>query len=406
MHKHYRLLSVLVLVLVTACSSSEQRDPAAILGQSWAQVEERGRNQPVTLMMWLGDPFINDYMNKYVKPEVRKRYGIDLQMSAGQGTQVVQTIVAEREAGQPSQIDMAWINGETFYQLRQIDGLLGPITDKMPNAQYVDLANPYIGTDFQQPVAGMEAPWGNVQLAVIYDEKTVPNPPRSFAELPAYMKAHPGQLTIPNEFTGMTLLKSWMIALSGDPKLFTGAFREEVYSKWSVELWKQINALKPYMWKQGATFPEQLSTLHQLFANGEVAFTFSDNDAEVDNKVNLGFFPKTARAYVPAPGTIRNSHYLGVVKGAQHPEAAMLVVNFLMSPEAQLKKMDPNVWGDHTVLDFAKLPADYRAKFENLPTRRYAPKRATIEDRAFPEPAPEYMTRLFKDFRTHVIEAK
>lgn len=354
--------------------------------------------------MWLGDPYINDYMNKYVKPAVKKRYGIDLQTSAGQGAQIVQTLVAERDAGQPSQIDMAWINGETFYQLRQIDGLLGPVTDKMPNARYIDFSNPFIGTDFQQPVAGMECPWGNVQLAVIYDAQKAPNPPTSFADFPAYVKAHPGQLTIPNEFTGMTLLKSWMIALSGDPNLFQGKFREDVYTKWSGELWKQINALKPYFWKQGQTFPEQLSTLHQLFANGEVAFTFSNNDAEVDNKVNLGFFPKTARAYVPAPGTIQNSHYMGIVKRAQHPEAAMLVANFLMSPEAQLKKMDPNVWGDHTVLDLKKLPAFYRAKFENLPTRRYAPKRDAIQGMAFQEPAPEYMTRLYKDFRRYVIE--
>lgn len=405
MRKNIQVVVILLFVL-SACSSAEQRDPAAILNQSWAQIEERGKGQPVTLMMWLGDPFINDYVNKYVKPEVKKRYGIDLQTSAAQGAQMVQTIVAERDAGRPSQVDMAWINGETFYQLRQVDGLLGPITDKMPNAKYIDFMNPYIGMDFQQPVAGMEAPWGNVQLAIIYDAKTVPNPPRSFAELPTYVKAHPGQMTIPNEFTGMTLLKSWMIALSGDPKLFQGKFREDVYTKWSGELWKQVNALKPYFWKKGATFPEQLSTLHQLFANGEVAFTFSNNDAEVDNKVNLGFFPKTARAYVPMPGTIRNSHYMGIIKHAQHPEAAMLVANFLMSPEAQLKKMDPNVWGDHTVLDVAKLPADYRAKFENLPTRRYAPKRADIENLAFQEPAPEYMTRLYKDFRAKVIEGR
>ena len=401
-----RLLFSLLLVTAVACSSPKQRDSAAILNQSWAQIEEKGRNQPVTLLMWLGDPYINDYINKYVKPTVKKRYGIDLQTSAAQGGQIVQTLVAERDAGQPSQIDMAWINGETFYQLRQVNGLLGPVTDKMPNARYIDFSNPYIGTDFQQPVAGMECPWGNVQLAVIYDSKTVPNPPRSFAELPAYVKAHPGQMTIPTEFTGMTLLKSWMIALSGDPKLFQGKFREDVYKKWSAELWKQVIAMKPYLWKKGATFPEQLSTLHQLFANGEVAFTFSDNDAEVDNKVNLGFFPETARAYVPLPGTIQNSHYMGIIQTAQHPEAAMLVANFLISPEAQLKKMDPNVWGDHTVLSIKKLPAAYRSQFENLPTRRYAPKREEIQGRAFQEPAPEYMSRIAKDFRTYVIEGR
>ena len=120
--------------------------------------------------------------------------------------------------------------------------------------------------------------------------------------------------------------------------------------------------------------------------------------------MNQGVFPATTRAYVPAPGTIRKSHYLGVVCGSQHPEAALLVINFLISPEAQLKKMDPDVWGDHTVLDLAALPAAQRRQFEQLPSRHYAPKRATLQHLALAEPDPEYMTRLFKDFRTHVIE--
>ena len=397
-------LFLVATTLVVGCQSA-QRDPKTVLAQSWAQIETAGRNQPVSMMMWLGDPFINDYVNKYVRPEVKKRYGIELQIASGQGGGLVQTLMAEQQASQPSEVDLAWINGETFYQLRQIDGLLGPYTQLLPNSRFVDTENPFINTDFQQPVGGMESPWGNVQLAFIYDSARIQTPPGSFADLPAFVKAHPGQFTIPNEFTGMTILKSWMIALSGDPALFRGKFNEAVYTRWSGELWRQLNAMKPYLWKRGRTFPEQLAPLHQLFANGEVAFTFSNNDAEVDNKVNLGFFPKTARAYVPMPGTIQNSHYLGVVKHAKHPEAAMLVVNFLISPEAQLKKMNPDVWGDHTVLAMRKVPADWRQKFETLPTRRYAPKREAIQAKAIQEPAPEYMTRLAKDFRTHVIES-
>ena len=390
--------------LLGGCGTEPARTPRQILAQSWPQLEAKGKNQPVTLVMWQGDPLINQYMTTYVKPEVQRRYGIELQLVAGQGAQLVQTLAAEQQADQPSEADMVWINGETFYQLRQVNALLGPFVAKLPNARLLDLQNPFINTDFQQPIAGLECPWGNVQFTIIYDSARVAQPPRSFAELPAYLKAHPGQFTIPNEFTGMTLLKSWMIALSGNPALFRGKFDEAVYRKWSGELWRTVNASKPYFWKQGQTFPEQLAPLHQLFANGEVAFTFSNNDAEVDNKVNQKVFPATARAYVPLPGTIQNSHYLGVVRGAQHPEAAMLVINFLISPEAQLKKMDPDVWGDHTVLNLAALPPAQRQQFERLPSRRYAPRRAAIQGRALPEPAPEYMTRLFKDFRTYVIE--
>ncbi len=390
--------------ILTGCNAEKQRTPQQILAQTWPQVEAQGRGQAVNMVMWMGDPLINRYMSAYVKPEVKRRFGIDLQIAAGQGAGLVQTLAAEQQAGQPSEADLVWINGETFYQLRQVDALLGPYVGKLPNAPLLDLQNPFINTDFQQPIAGMECPWGNVQFNFIYDSARVARPPRSFAELPAFVQAHPGQFTIPNEFTGMTLLKSWMMALSGDPKLFRGKFDAAVYRKWSGALWRQINASKPYFWKQGQTFPEQLAPLHQLFANGEVAFTFSNNDAEVDNKVNQQVFPATARAYVPLPGTIQNSHYLGIVRHARHPEAALLVVNFLISPEAQLKKMDPDVWGDHTVLNLGALPAAQRQAFARLPTRRYAPRRAAIQGRALPEPDPEYMTRLFKDFRTYVIE--
>ncbi|RFP66374.1 ABC transporter substrate-binding protein [Hymenobacter lapidiphilus] len=394
-----------ILALLAGCNSGEQtKTPEQTLAQTWPKIEAAGKGQPVSMLMWMGDPLINKYMQTYVKPELQRRYGIELQIAASQGAQLVQTLAAEQQAGQPSEADMVWINGETFYQLRQVNALLGPFVDKLPNAPLLDLENPFINTDFQQPVAGMEAPWGNVQFNFIYDSARVVNPPKSFAELPAFVRAHPGQFTIPNEFTGMTLLKSWMIALSGDPKLFQGKFDEAVYNKWSGELWKTINQSKPYFWKEGRTFPEQLAPLHQLFANGEVAFTFSNNDAEVDNKVNQKVFPATARAYVPAPGTIRNSHYLGVVRGAQHPEAAMLVINFLISPEAQLKKMDPNVWGDHTVLNLAALTPQQRQQFQQLPSRRYAPRRENLQNLALMEPDPEYMTRLFKDFRTEVIE--
>ena len=393
------------LILLAGCGADRARAPQSVLGQSWAQIEARGRNQPVSMLMWMGDPLINRYMSAYVKPELKRRYGIDLQLGAGQGAGLVQTLAAEQQAGQASEADVVWINGETFYQLRQVNALLGPFVDKLPNARYLDLQNPFINTDFQQPVAGMECPWGNVQLIFIYDSSKVARPPRSFAELPAFVKAHPGQFTIPNEFTGMTVLKSWMMALSGNPQLFQGKFSEALYQRWSGALWRQLNASRRYFWKQGQTFPEQLAPLHQLFANGEVAFTFSNNDAEVDNKVNQGVFPATARAYVPRPGTIQNSHYLGVVRGSQHPEAALLVLNFLISPAAQLKKMDPNVWGDHTVLRLAALPAAQRQQFEQLPSRRYAPRRGQLQPLALPEPDPEYMTRLFQDFRTHVIEA-
>ncbi|MEO5930608.1 MAG: hypothetical protein ABIR47_11800 [Candidatus Kapaibacterium sp.] len=95
---------------------------------------------------------------------------------------------------------------------------------------------------------------------------------------------------------------------------------------------------------------------------------------------------------------------MGIAKHSAHPEGAMVVVNFLISPEAQLRKLDPNIWGDGTVLDVSKLPEEWRARFAAVPGRRYAPPRSAIQSKALMELAPEYMIRLSDDFRKNVIE--
>ena len=121
-----RLLPFLAAVaLLDGCSSDKLREPQQILAQTWPQVEAAGRNQPVSMVMWQGDPLINRYMSGYVKPELKRRYGIDLQISAGQGAGLVQILAAEQQANQASEADLLWINGETFYQLRQVNALLG-----------------------------------------------------------------------------------------------------------------------------------------------------------------------------------------------------------------------------------------------------------------------------------------
>ena len=356
------------------------------------------------MMMWMGDPFINNYMNGYVVPKIKSQYNIDLEIVSGQGTQIVSTLMSELESGRnSSQIDMIWLNGETFFQLQQIDALFGPFTQKLPNIKYVDLDNPFIGIDFQQPVNGYEAPWGNVQLAFIYNSGKIDSPPQSLDDLNEWVRENPGRFTIPTEFTGMTVLKSMMISMAEDPDLFKGEFDAAVYNQYSSRLWDYINEMKPYFWREGKTFPNSIAQMHQLFANAELWFTISNNDSEVDNKILQGLFPDNSRAYVPDFGTIRNTHYLGIPSLDSNKAAAMAVINFLLSPEAQFEKMKPDVWGDGTILDINKLPENWQQKFSDIPGRTNSPPREQIREKAFMEPAPEYMIRIFEDFRTYVV---
>ena len=356
-------------------------------------------------MMWQGDPLINTYMKNFVVPTVKNKYGIDLEIVPGQGNQIVSTLISELEAdAETSQLDMMWINGETFYQLRKIKALYGPFVDRIPNNKYINWDSPFIRFDFQQEVDGYECPWGNVQLAIIYNSEYVENPPETLQELENWVKSNPGKFTIGNDFTGMTLLKSWLTFFAGGPEKIKGEFNEEVYRQSSEKLWAYINRIKPYFWNSGETFPSSVAQMHQLFANGEIWFTMSNNDSEVDNKINQGLFSESSRAYVPTYGTIQNSHYLGIAARSDNKAAAMVVINYMISPEAQYQKMKPDVWGDHTILDIDRLPQEWKVKFNEIPGRKYAPQRSEIQESALMEPAPEYMIRLFSDFRTEVME--
>lgn len=404
-----RLLPIAALLAVLPGACNDGGRPAAtgtdFKTASWEEIENAARGETVTLAMWQGDPFINAYMKDYITPLVKSSYDVNLRIVGVQGSDIVSTLMTEMEAKKDqSEYDMMWINGETFYQLRQIDALYGPFVEKLPNARYVDMSNRFINTDFQQKIDGYESPWGNVQLAIIYDTTRTPNPPRDMSELETYVKAHPGTFTFDNSFTGMTFLKSLLIQIAGGEKELAGPFDETKYRTYTARLWDYINRIKPYFWKDGKTFPSGVAPLHQMFANGEVDFTMSNNDGEVDNKILQGVFPNTARAYVLDGGTIQNSHYMGIARRSGHVAAAMVVANALLSPEAQLHKLDPNVWGDGTVLDISRLPAEWQEKFRTLPGRRFAPPRSEIQKKALMELAPEYMIRLYDDFRHNVIE--
>jgi len=398
------LLGIALCLGLAACAREPPSAWADPKPADWPRIAAAARGQAVTMVMWQGDPAVNAYMRNYVVPHIRQEDGITLNLVPGQGDMIVSALMTEAEAGRSaSAFDLVWINGETFYQLRRIHALYGPFTQALPNRNYIDWHNPFIAVDFQQPLQGYECPWGNVQLLLITDLRRVPAPPSDPQALSAWIHAHPGRFTFDTAFTGMGFLKSLMYAFAVRPDALAGPFDQKSYQHLRDDLFAWIDSVRPDLWHHGETFPASTAQLHQLFANGEVDFTMSYNDGEVDNRIASGLFPPTAVAFVLRTGTLQNSHYLGIVDRSSRKAAAMVVANFLISPEAQLRKLDPAVWGDGTVLDVSKLPEAWRRRFASAGARVHAPRRAAIERYARAEPSPQLMIELSRDFRQRFL---
>ncbi|MGH7518047.1 MAG: ABC transporter substrate-binding protein [Gemmatimonadales bacterium] len=388
-------------MLLAGCSG-ETKAAVDAKSLSWEQVQAHARGTTVTWRMWRGDPSINAYVDRWVAPRLVERYGIALRTIEGQGPEIVNQLLLEHEAGAAAGADLVWINGETFHNLRKANLLYGPWAHRLPNAAYVDSASPTILRDFEQATAGYESPWGTVQFALIYDSARTPRPPATVADLARWIERHPGRFTHDQGFTGMAFLKVLLYALNGGVASFQGGFDEDRYRDGSGRLWSWLDSLRADLWRAGIAYPPGVAELHRLFANGEVDFSMSMNQNEVATKVRQGIFPATARALLLRDGTIANSHYLAIPGNAANPAGAMIVADFLLSPEAQLEKLKPDVWADGTVLAVERMPPEWAARFRSMEADPLALPHDSLARYARPEVAPEYHERLAADWRTRI----
>jgi putative spermidine/putrescine transport system substrate-binding protein len=397
-------LAVGLLTVALACRPSGSPPSASartLAAGSWDTVVAQARGTSLVWRMWRGDPAINAYVDAWVAPRMRSEYGIDVQAVEGYGPELVNALATEREArtGRPGTTSLVWINGETFAQLRSEDLLDGPWAHGLPNATLVDTTSAIISRDFEQDPAGYESPWGMVQFALIYDASRTPTPPTSIAALASWIQTHPGRFTHDQQFTGMTFLKSVMYGLAGGVQAFQGGFDEERYRQGRDRLFNWLAPLRPFLWRNGDTYPPDVAAMHRLFANGEIDFTMSNNQNEVVTKIRQKVFPPEARALVLEEGTIANAHYVGIPINAPNAAGAMVLANFLLSPEAQLEKQRGDVWGDGTVLDVTRLPTPWPSRFEAVARDAASLPREHLASRARPEVHPRYHARLLEDWR-------
>lgn len=400
------------LLVLAACARRDAtptgaRDVAALASLPWDSVVARARGTTVVWRMWRGDPSINAYVDGWLAPRLAERYGITLQAVDGQGAEIINALVTEREAGTTSgKASLLWINGETFAGLRAEGLLAGPWAGRLPNARYVDSSSAIIARDFEQDPQGYESPWGTVTFALIHDTLRTPVPPRTVAELAAWIRAHPQRFTHDQGFTGATFLNGVMYALSGGGRAFQGGFDSTRYAAGRDTLFGWLRPLTASFWRGGATYPPDVAALHRLFANHEVDFSMSNNHNEVLAKVRQGVLPASARAVLLRDAAIANAHYVGIPANAPNAAGAMVVADLLLAPEAQYEKARADVWADGSVLDLRRLDAPWPERFAALEREAQAIPADTLRRYAQPEVAPGYHERLVRDWRAGVRRAR
>lgn len=388
-----RFFTALFFTLALGVGPSTAADEPSFEG-----VLSEAEGQTVYFNAWGGDETINGYID-WVGGEVENRFGVTLKhVKLADTAEAVARVLAEKTAGRDDggSIDLIWINGENFASMKAKDLLFGPFAEDLPNFSHVDVeGKPTTVLDFTVPTEGLEAPWGMAQFVFFHDTASVAEPPRSVADLLDWAKTNPGRFTHPSppDFIGSTFLKHLMIAYVDDPDVLQKPVDEADFGAVTAGLWQALEDVRTSLWRQGETYPANGPGLHQLLDDGEVDFSMAFNPAEASAAINAGTLPDSVRSFIPETGSIGNTHFVAIPFNAAHKAGAQVVANFLMSPEAQAKKQDPQGWGDWTVLDVPGLDPEDRARFDALQHGIATLSPAELTP-VLPEPHPSWMTRI------------
>lgn len=362
------LLLLCLLFTLVACQTDKGLSIDSY--KEWDQVVGDGKNQEVTILMWGGNDQINQYMDGFVSEALKSDHGITLKRVPMNAPEYLAKLINEKKAGvEVGTADLVWINAENFRTAKEGQLLAGPFTYLLPNLNtFYDLNGSDLAYDSGIAIEGYEGIWGRAQLVFTADTSQI-QLPRSYEELLDYAKMHPGRITyprVPDDFVGVAFVRNAYYELTGESDIFQTDLSRDEFEILSKPVMAYFKELQPYLWQSGETYPASQAQVDELFKNGEIDMTMGFEIGKTAGLISSGVYEETVSSFVFDTGTIGNSHYLAIPYNAPQKAAALLVMDYLQSPEAQVEKMKSTVWGDMPALDISKLNKSQKELVESI----------------------------------------
>ncbi len=305
--------------------------------------------QQVYFHAWGGSDEVNQYL-RWSAQQLRAE-GIDLvHVKVADISETVALLLRENAHQQAAgAVDLLWLNGENFHALKAAGALRGELSAAVPNSVLLD---PTLGwqDDFGIATDDFELPWGVGQFHLLVRGQ---QPERmSPAQFLTAASSNPGRLSYPKppEFHGTTFLKLLLLELNDHHPALYEAPKATQQEQLLAPLWAYLEQLHPLLWRAGRQFPVSAAQQQQLLAQGVLDNAVSFNPGELASAQRAQRLPTTIRPLLIGQRAITNSHYLAVPTTAANADAALQVINFMLSETAQQRKQAADGWGDTSVI--------------------------------------------------------
>ncbi len=414
MKKIYTLGVLLVFMMILGACQKEDEEIMDVYVEtteelSYEEILEKAKGTTVSFYGWGGDENINTWLDQKVAIELKELYNITLERVPMVPPEYLPKLLNEKQAESEGTIDIVWINGENFYTAKSQDLLFGPFVDKLPNYNnYVDTNSDDNLFDFGHEIEGFEAPYGKAQMVYIVNTEHSNIIPTSHELLLEYVKANPKKVTYPDlvDFTGSAFVRNIIYDIVGHEPFLSIEADKEVVREAIMPAMDYLNSLKPYLWREGKTYPATVAQLDNMYSDGEVYITMNYTPFHIATKIAEGAFETTSKSFVFDKGSIGNTHFMAIPFNAQNSPGAMVVINHIMSPSIQASKFDPDVWGDLPVLDTTKLSKEEKILFDAIELGEGVLSPSELLSKRLPEMRAELVPIIEEIWREEVLNEK
>ena len=254
-------------------------------------------------------------------------------VASGGGTQTLQDkILAAYKAGQKNTtFDLVEFGDDQIAAvMSQGDANMFVKYDasKIPNMAGVK-ARPALGAEYFVPYRG-------TTVVLAYNSDVIKNPPKTVADLTAWIKAHPGRFAYNAASTGgagdsfvRTSIYNFMpkeALMSADPKWI---------SQWDKGF-DYLKEIHPYLYKSSnkVVYPNKNQGTLDLLAGKEIDMCPAWADQAISG-VKTGALPASIKIYQIDPPLTGAVNTFGIPSMGRYPEQAYAFINFMLSSEAQ-----------------------------------------------------------------------
>ena len=358
------VFGVVCAILLAACVM-----PAANSGQAPASNAAQPAAAPSVINVYTdGDTNISDWFANIVKPAFEKKYpqysvNFVTVRGVGDGTKTIaDRALAAMKTNADPQAEVLDFDALGYPELIQA-GLWQKLDEtNVPNAK--DVVKAARTTEFSMAYRGS-------QVLIAYDSTKVKENevPKTFADLIAWIKAHPGQFAYCRPDKGGSggnfVVRAIYEVTGKDPSIFKpGPVDPALISKFD-DAWALLRDIHPAIYDNGS-YPAGNNPSLQLLANGSVSMISAWSDQSLQ-ALSKGVLPDTVKLYqftdLPMPGGYAP---LSVPKNAKNMQGALDFVNFMLSQEMQVSVLKDI--GGFPAVEWATLPKDLQSQFTSVIT--------------------------------------